>query len=90
MLFAYWIWKYARHGDGTPGKKQAVNAAYDMRYPAYVAICDGLLACDAEVLNMTWACWPAKRAGIYTYDKAKGGVVPYRPSWEAQGAETAG
>jgi hypothetical protein len=78
---AYIHWKYACHGDNVPS--EPANIAFDMTYVAHMAVLDGLLSCDGDMLKLAWACWPEKRQDIHTLDRASGEIVAYRPAWEA-------
>ncbi len=76
--YAYCTWKYAKHGDQALPEP---NHAFDMKYIAHIAIADGLLSCDKNMLNVAWACFPEKRKNIMTYDHEAKKIVTYCPSW---------
>ncbi len=80
VLSWWWAWQ-TKHGQVSPHR--TVNTYYDHRQIAYVAIADGLLAKDFDMLHLAWVCWPKKRKHLYTYDDCAREIVPWKPSWES-------
>ena len=74
---AYLPWKLWKHGNEVPRK--AANAAYDLYYIGFMAIADGLLSSDKNMLKLAWAVWPDKRQNICEYEDKK--IRVYVPTW---------
>jgi len=71
----YLTWKLWKYGNEAPHK--AANAAYDLYYIAFMAIADGILSSDKNMLKLAWAVWPDKRKHIYEYhDERIDALVP--------------
>lgn len=71
----YLPWKLWKYGNDAPSK--AANAAYDLYYIGFMAIADGLLSSDKNMLKLAWAMWPDKRQHICEYkDEKVGAFVP--------------
>ena len=72
-------WQVYKHPDGAvPKTKKAANVCFDAYYIACVAIADGLLSADKEMLKLAWACWPEKEDHIYEYDREKKKIIPFK------------
>lgn len=80
---ACWLWQVWRRRDGQMGQHGAANTLKDFFQIAYMAIADGLLSVDKNMLRLAWVCWPKKREHLYTYDKDTREIVPWKPSWES-------
>jgi len=73
----YLPWKLWKYGNNAPTK--AANAAYDLYYIGFMAIADGLLSLDRNMLKLAWAMWPKKRQHIYEYRDER--ILTFVPTW---------
>ncbi len=80
VLSWWWAWQTKQ---GLVSPHRTVNTYYDYRQIAYIAIADGLLSGDLDMLHLAWVCWPKKRKHLYTYDDCAREIVPWKPSWES-------
>lgn len=76
-------WQVWRTKDGPMSPYNTVNTYYDHRQIAYMAIADGLLSNDSDMLHLGWVCWPKKREHLYAYDKDTREIVAWKPGWES-------
>lgn len=75
----YLPWKLWKYGNDAPAR--AANAAYDLHYISFMAIADGLLSSDKNMLKLAWAMWPDKRQHIYEYRAKDKKVAVFEPGW---------
>lgn len=80
---AYLPWKFWKRGDGPADPKKPPNPYFDMVYVGYIAIADGILSADKDLLKMAWACWPEKESGIYEFDTQSHRITTFNPHWSS-------
>lgn len=78
---AYLPWKFWRVGDEAPDLRKPPNPFFDNLYIAFMAIGDGIISCDKDLLKLSWVCWPEKREHILRYDTITHTPVPFQPDW---------
>ena len=79
--FAFRLWKLWKYGDKPIKSGKSPNPYFDTLYVAYVAIADGILSADKDLLKLSWVCWPEKRNNIYKYDMGKVKAAQFKPKW---------
>jgi len=80
---AFLKWKFWKYGDARSDTKKPANPFYDTMYIATIAIADGIISGDKNLLKLAWACWPDKRGNIYDYDTQEHQIIPFEPQWSA-------
>ena len=78
---AFRQWKLWKYGDEPADTKKPANPFYDTMYIAFMAIADGIVSADKNLLKLAWACWPDKREYIYDYDMREHRIIPFQPKW---------
>jgi hypothetical protein len=78
---AYVPWKLWRVGDQEADAHKPANPFFDNLYIAFMAIGDGIISCDKDLLALSWVCWPEKRRHILGYDSANHQPTQFRPDW---------
>lgn len=78
---AYLPWKFWRVGDSVADTKKPANPFFDNLYIAFMAIADGVLSADKNLLKLAWACWPEKRENMFEYDMSEKQVRLFKPRW---------
>ncbi len=74
-------WKFWRYDDNVAHKESPANFGLDLAYVTYMALADGLLSCEKNLLDFAWACWPEKRSGLLIFDQEAREVRAYQPGW---------
>ena len=72
-------WKYGLYGDDRPRKPD--NLVCDLYYVGFMAIADGILSHDAQLLKLAWAIWPEKRRHIYDFRPDEKQLLRFEPPW---------
>lgn len=80
---AYLPWKFWKHGDGLADRRKPPNPYFDMVYVGYVAVADGILSTDKDLLKLAWACWPEKTGDIYELDMKSHRIGVFKPRWSS-------
>ena len=76
---AYVRWKFWRVGDQVADPRKPANPFFDLLYIAFMAIGDGIISCDEDLLTLSWACWAEKRQHILRFDSASGSPRQFQP-----------
>ena len=74
-------WKLWKYRDEPADPKKPANPFYDTMYIAIMAIAEGVISMDKNLLKLAWACWPDKREHIYDYDMHEHQIIPFEPKW---------
>jgi hypothetical protein len=80
-ISAYKKWKLWRVGDGIADPRKPQNAMFDLRYIASMALADGIITGETDILRIAWLCWPEKRKNILRYIGQKGDPITFQPDW---------
>ena len=78
---AYLPWKFWRVGDGEADPRKPANPYFDILYIACMAIADGIISCDTDLLRLSWVCWPEKREHILRYHTRTHAPKQFQPDW---------
>ncbi len=78
---AYLPWKFWRVGDGEADRLKPANPFFDNLYIAFMALGDGIMSCDRDLLRLSWVCWPEKRDHIFRYDTDTHTPDQFKPDW---------
>lgn len=81
--FAYLRWKFWKYGDDPPDRKSPANPYFDMVYVSYIAIADGILSSDKNLLKIAWACYPEKEEDLYEFDTQTHEIATFKPQWSS-------
>lgn len=76
-------WKFWKRGDRSADLKKPPNPYYDTIYRGYIAIADGILSADKDLLKLSWACWPEKRANIFDFNRQEQRIAQFKPQWKS-------
>ncbi|MCK4626287.1 MAG: hypothetical protein KAV00_13295 [Phycisphaerae bacterium] len=76
-------WKFWKRGDRSADPKKPPNPYYDMIYRGYIAVADGILSADKDLLKLSWACWSEKRANIFDFNRQEQRIVQFEPQWKS-------
>jgi len=78
---AYLPWKFWRVGDEQADTRKPANPFFDNLYIASMALADGIISCDRDLLRLSWVCWPEKRDNIFRYDTNTHTPNRFKPGW---------
>ena len=78
---AYLPWKFWRVGDDKADPLKPANPFFDNLYIASMALGDGIISCDRDLLRLSWICWPEKRDDIFRYDTNTHTPNRFQPDW---------
>lgn len=75
----YRSWNFWRYSGNPPGLKKPANPFFDTVYVSHIAIADGVLSCDKDLLRMAWACYPEKEGDLYELDAQTRSIATFKP-----------